>query len=344
MSKQQDVFDHVRRSFIQTLYDKKLPVLIFPFIVGIITLVISLFLTPMFKSTAIVFPAATSTVSFSEQRNAKASSMDFGEEDQAEQLVQILKSSRIRNIIVDRFDLMNHYEIDADDENKYYKLGKAWENHIQFARTRYGSIQIDVWDSDRELAAVIANKIVDLIDTVKNDMVHERTIPAFEINKRKRDMLEKEKNELTAQLDSLSSKGVVPTEGRANLFQAYNDAKSPADKAFFKEQIDVNLQYGSTYDGLVMLRDERIVKLTKFEDAYEQAESDANTLFNHKFVVEPAVVADKKDKPKKAIIIILSYIGALVFIIFLILIRDRLAELKQVSLALKKSESLDGNA
>ncbi len=331
MSENKDVFEGVRKTLIQTLYDKKLPVLLFPTIAGLIALVISMFLTPMFKSTAIVFPAATSTVSFSEQRNAKASSMDFGEEEQAEQLVQILKSSRIRNIIVERFDLMNHYEIDANDENKYYKLGKAWENHIQFARTRYGSIQIDVWDRDRELAAEIANKIVDLIDTVKNDMVRERTVPAFDINKRKRDMLEKEKDGLTAQLDSLSTLGVVPTESRANLFQAYNDAKNPTDKAFFKEQIDVNLKYGATYDGLVMLRDERIVKLTKFEDAYEQAESDANTLFNHKFVVEPAVVADKKDKPKRAIITILSGIGAFVFIVFLILIRERLAELKRNS-------------
>ena len=337
MGEHQDEFHQVRGSFIQTLYDKKWLVILFPTIAGVIALVISMFLTPMFKSTAIVFPAATSTVSFSEQRNAKASSMDFGEEEQAEQLIQILKSSRIRNVIVDRFDLMKHYDIDMDDENKYYKLGKAWEQHIQFERTRYGSIQIDVWDADRELAAVIANKIVDLIDTVKNEMVRERTVPAFEINQRKRDMLEKEKDGLTAQLDSLSAIGVVSTESRANLFQAYNEANNAADKAFFKEQIDVNLKHGAAYDGLVMLRDERIVKLTKFEDAYEQAESDANALFNHKFIVEPAVVADKKDKPKRMIIALLSAIGAFVFIIFLILIRDRLAELKQNNLATKNS-------
>lgn len=337
MGEQQDEFHQVRRTFIQTLYDKKWLVILFPTIAGAIALVISMFLTPMFKSSAIVFPAATSTVSFSEQRNAKASSMDFGEEEQAEQLIQILKSSRIRNVIVNRFDLMKHYDIDMADENKFYKLGKAWEQHIQFERTRYGSIQIDVWDANRELAAEIANKIVDLIDTVKNEMVRERTVPAFEINQRKRDMLEKEKDGLTAQLDSLSAIGVVSTESRANLFQAYNEANNPADKAFFKEQIDVNLKYGAAYDGLVMLRDERIVKLTKFEDAYEQAESDANALFNHKFIVEPAVVADKKDKPKRLIIAILSAIGAFVFIIFLILIRDRLEELKQNNLAAKNS-------
>ena len=182
-------------------------------------------MTPLYRSTAIVFPAATSTVSFSEQRNAKASSMDFGEEEQAEQLIQILSSSKVRDKVVSRFDLMKHYDIDANDANKYFKLVEEYNGHIQFTRTRYGSISIDVLDKDPKLAAEIANKIVDLIDTVKNEMVAERTVPAFEINKRKKLMLEQEKIAVLHKLDSFAGVGVVPLEGRANLFQAYMEAK-----------------------------------------------------------------------------------------------------------------------
>jgi uncharacterized protein involved in exopolysaccharide biosynthesis len=328
MSDSNDAFHDVRRSLLQTLFDRRIPILIFTSAAGVISLVISLFLTPMFKSTAIVFPAATSAVSFSEARNAAASSMDFGEEDQAEQLVQILQSARIRNIIVERFHLMNHYGIDATDENKYFKLGQAWENHIQFARTRFGSIQIDVWDKDRELAALIANKIVELIDTVKNDMVRERTLPAFEINKRKHEMLLAEIHEIQTELDSLSTRGVITTDGRAELFNAYNDAKNADDRAFFKQKIDVNLRYGAAYDGLEHLRNEKMNMLGKFEGQYEQAESDANTEISHKFIVESAVVADKKDKPKRMIIVVLGTMGGFIFAVFLILLRDRIAELK----------------
>mgnify|MGYP002628248508 FL=1 len=298
---------------------------------AIISLVVSFFLTPLYKSQAVVFPAATSTVSFSEQRNAKASSMDFGEEEQAEQLVQILKSSKIRNILIERFDLFKNYDIDLSDVNKNFKLNKAYNNHIQFNRTRYGSIEIDVLDKNPELAATIANKIVDLIDTVKNEMVQERTIPAFEINQRKRGMLESQMKKLQAEMDSLSVNGVVPTESRANLYQAYNDASAAKDKAFFQNQIDVNLQFGAKFDGLQMLRDEMIVKLAKFEDSYEQAESDANTLFNHKFIVESAVIADKKDRPKKAIIILMATFGAFFFMVFALLLRERFKELKRIA-------------
>ena len=329
MSEPTNEFDQERDSLLLFIWKKRILIFIVTTVAGIAALIISFLITPQFKSTAIVFPAATSTVSFSEQRNAKASSMDFGEEDQAEQLIQILQSSRIRNRIVDQFDLMNHYDIDKNDENKNYKLGKAWSNHILFNRTRYGSIQIDVLDKDCELAAEIANKIVLLIDTVKNEMIRERTIPAFQISQRKKDILESKKDIILSQLDTLSKIGVVPIEGRARLFAAYNNSKSPRDKDVFRDQIDVNKEFGAKFDGLQMLRDENIVKLTKFEDAYEQAESDANALFNHKFVVEHAVVADKKHKPKRLIIIVISSIGAFIFVIFSLLVKDRISELKR---------------
>jgi tyrosine-protein kinase Etk/Wzc len=296
--------------------------------VAILTTIASLFMTPLFLSTAIVFPAATSTVSFSEQRNAKASSMDFGEEEQAEQLVQILSSSRIRDLVVNRFDLMKHYEIDENDPTKYYKLGQAYGNHINFTRTKYGSIQIDVLDEDKELAAEIANKIVDLIDTVKNQMVKERTIPAFEINKRKKQIIESTLFIVNHKLDSLSKIGVVTAEARANLFQAYNDA-SGDDKAYFKNQLEVNAKHGAEFEALMTLRDEKTVKLAEFEDSYEQAESDAYTDFNHKFVVERAVVADKKDKPKRAIIVIVTTIISFILLIFILLIQDKFKQIRQ---------------
>ncbi len=78
-----------------------------------------------------------------------------------------------------------------------------------------------------------------------------------------------------------------------------------------------------------MLRDEKMVKLAEFETAFEQAESDAYTDFNHKFVVENAVVADKKAKPKKAIIVIVATLATFLFSLFVLLIQERLSELRK---------------
>lgn len=298
---------------------------------GIVGIVISLLLPVLFQSTAIVYPTATSTVSFSEQRNAKANSMDFGEEEHAEQLIQILQSSRIKDRIIRKFDLANVYEIKPDAKDFRYKLGKAYDEHISFERTRYGSIKISVLDKEPERAAQITNKIVELIDTVKNEMVKERTIPAYEVNKRKMDKLNAEQNKLIEQMDSLSRMGVVNAEARANLFAALNDSKNPEDRKFFRNKIDINLQYGSRYDALAELRDFRIDKLTIQEMAYEQAESDAFENFNHKFVVEWGEAADKKAKPKRMIVVAVFTLITLLFSIIVMLLSARIKELKKIA-------------
>ena len=64
---------------------------------------------------------------------------------------------------------------------------------------------------------------------------------------------------------------------------------------------------------------------------YEQTESDANAKLNHKFIVERAVVADKKDKPKRMVVVLLGTMGTFLFIIFALLIREKLGELKRIA-------------
>jgi capsule polysaccharide export protein KpsE/RkpR len=142
--------------------------------------------------------------------------------------------------------------------------------------------------------------------------------------------MEDDREFVLAKLDSLAELGVVSLEGRTNLFQAYVDSKSAAEKAEIKKTIDVNLKYGSDFDGLEFIRNEKIMKLEEFMVSYEQAESDANTDFNHKFIVERAVVADKKDKPKRMIIVLLATIGSFVFMVFALLIKERINELKKL--------------
>ena len=317
-----------RMGLIQFIWKSKKPILIITAIAAVASIVVSFLITPLYLSSAIVFPAASSNVSFDAQRNVKAAAMDFGEEEQAEQLVQILQSSRIKDRIFKKYDLLADYEISENDPNKYYKLNKAYNGNFSFNRTRFGSIQIDVLDKDPKKAAAMANDIVDLIDTVKNEMIRERTIPAFEINLRKKKQMEHERDSLLSRLEDLAQLGVLPNDVRATLYQALVDSKSPAEKTEIQRKLDINSKYGSVYDGLEYQRNEKIVKIEDFRVSYEQAESDANAKFNHKFVVEKAVVADRKEKPKRMIIVLVSTIGGFIFGLFFLLIQQRIKELK----------------
>ena len=309
-------------------YKNRKVLLLTGIIAGVISIVISLLLPVLYESNAIVFPTATSTVSFNAQSNAKASSMDFGEEENAEQLIQILQSSPLRNRVIEQFNLAKVYDIDPEEDGYYHNLGMAYESHIHFERTRFGSINISVLDETPQLAADIANKIVQLIDTVKNELIKERTVPAFEINRRKLDQLIASQDELNSEMDSLSQMGVIDALSRSSLFAALNESKTADDKAFFKNQIDVNLKYGSRYDALSDLREFRIEKMTDQEVSFEQAESDALENFNHKFVVESAVASDKKAKPKRMIIVLIFTLASIILMFITLLIRDRFRTVK----------------
>jgi uncharacterized protein involved in exopolysaccharide biosynthesis len=328
MNNQQEGLKNASEGLIQFIWINRKKLLVFTFAAAVLSGVVAFLMTPLYLSTAVVFPAATSSVSFSEQRNAKAAAMDFGEEEQAEQLVQILQSSRIRDKVVTEFDLMKHYQINANGANKYFKLNEAYNNHISFNRTRFGSIRIDVLDENPALAAKIANKIVDLIDTVKNEMIAERTVPAFKVNERKLAQMKRDRDAILRKLDSLADLGVIALDVRSNLFQAYVDSKNPEDRAELKKKIDINMKYGAMYDGLEYMRNEKIVKIEDFNISYEQAESDANAKFNHKFIVERAVKADKKEKPKRSVIILVSTVAAFFIGLFSLLLWEKYKELR----------------
>jgi uncharacterized protein involved in exopolysaccharide biosynthesis len=47
-------------------------------------------------------------------------------------------------------------------------------------------------------------------------------------------------------------------------------------------------------------------------------------------VVEYAVVADKKDKPKRLIIILVAGFGAMIFSLLILLVQQRFKELKEL--------------
>ena len=320
-----------REKLLAFLFRRRKLVIGFTLAVSFAVYGLSFLITPLFLSTAIVFPSKSSSVSFYESRNVKASSMDFGEEEQAEQLVQILQSSRIRDFVVAKYNLIDRYKIGSDDPNKMFKLNKAYEGHFSFERTRFGSIKIDVLDEDPKLASEMANAVVGLIDTVKNQMIQERTLPAFEITKRKKDQLDTEIQALLDEMDRLAKLGVVSLDVRSRLFQALVDSKSSQEKEELRKKIDVNSQFGSLFDGLERSRNEKITKLEDFKVAYEQAESDASTQFSHKFIVQSAEVADRKDQPKRMILTIVAAIGSFIFIVFCLLILERYRELKQAA-------------
>ncbi len=311
------------------LYIKRKPILIITILATIISGIASspLFITPKFKSTLIMFPTTTGSISkallATTNVQGKYDITEFGEEEQAEQMLQILNSDEIRSKVVQKFDLISHYNIDPNDPFKYTKLFKEYESNISFRRTEFMSVKVDVLDADPQIAANIANDIGALLDTVKNRMQRERAMQGFKIVESEYLKMNQEIQLMEDSLTKIREKGVNDYESQAEVFNAqYAIALQKGDKAGIKaleEKLENISKYGGAYVSLseILELDREQFRLLKVK--YEEAKVDAQENITHKFLLNNAYPAEKKSYPVRWLIVLVSSISALLFSIVLII-------------------------
>jgi len=114
-----------------------------------------------------MFPASNASISrdlLSQNYSGRQNVHGFGEEEQAEQLLQILNSEPIRARIIQKYNLMEHYEIKPDEKYPLTRLYEEYKSNINFRLTEYMSVEVSVMDRDPEYAANIANDISNLVE------------------------------------------------------------------------------------------------------------------------------------------------------------------------------------
>src|SRR5690606_8962837 len=113
--KEDRVFDS--SNLIVYIYNWRKPLIIVTLTAAVLAAVFSspFFIKPKYKSTVTVFPTTTNSLSkalLPQQFSSRGQDiLEFGEEEQAEQLLQILNSDEIRDGIIKKYNLMKHYEI-----------------------------------------------------------------------------------------------------------------------------------------------------------------------------------------------------------------------------------------
>ena len=182
------------------LVEYRKPILIILAVAALCAIIFSAphFITPLYKSTTIIYPTSSNSISkvlISTTYQSEKDIMNIGEDEQTEQMLQVLNSNRVRDKVISRFNLMEHYDI-RDSRYPITKLNKLYDARIKFRRTEYNAVKITVLDSDAELSARIANEIAEIFDSTMNEMQKEVAIKAFHI-------VEQEYNTLVAEMNAL---------------------------------------------------------------------------------------------------------------------------------------------
>ncbi|MBT7243698.1 MAG: hypothetical protein HN879_09805, partial [Flavobacteriaceae bacterium] len=107
----EDIFDST--ILLVFLLKWKKPLILLCVIAAVVSSAISLIIEEKYKSVVVMFPAATNSLSkalIAESNGGKYDVMSFGEEEQAEQMLQVLNSDHIRTRICKKYNLLKHYD------------------------------------------------------------------------------------------------------------------------------------------------------------------------------------------------------------------------------------------
>lgn len=281
-------------------------------IVSIITVVLSsifsgpFFIKPKFKSEVIFYPTTINSIGnamFTDLTQRQADPLAFGEEEEAENALQLLNSSALQGRIVRNFDLMNHYRINS--KSPLTDLAKKMAKNIQFKRTRHLAVSITVLDEDPIKSAEIANGIAILYDSVKTEIQKQVSLEALQIVKDEFKNKEAEVWDLRTRLKELGQKGITNYEEQSRaiseeLYKAVSQAKINS----LKKQQNELAKYAGEFTYLNETLILELESLSKLRKRFEKAKVDVEKTLPQKFVLTSASPAEKKSYPIRWLIVL----------------------------------------
>ena len=285
------------------------------------------FIKPKYKSTVIMFPVATNSVSkvlMAQNSPIKEDIMGIGEEEQAEQLIQILNSNLIRDRIIAKYNLLEHYDISPDSKFKYTRLYNQYEDNVKFRRTEFMAVKVTVFDTDPHLAAAMANDIAALVDSTKNAMQRERAMKAFQIVEKEYELLKEEIEVIVDTLAYLGKKGINDYERQSEVLNqqlaiAISDGKTGAQNAL-QRKLDTLGKYGGVFLSMKNALEFKTEQLTLLKTKYQEAKVDAEQSLPQKFIVNDAYPAERKSYPIRWIIVVVTALSVFFLSVLIILI------------------------
>jgi len=314
------------------LVDYRRPILIILAVAAFCAVIFSapFFITPLYKSTTVIYPTSsnsTSKVLISTTYQSEKDIMNFGEDEQTEQMLQVLNSNRVRDKVISRFNLMEHYNIKPDSKYPYTRLNKLYDSRIKFRRTEYNAVKITVLDSDPALSARMANDIAEIFDSTMNQIQKEVAVKAFRLVEDEYNLLCAEMAQLEDSLNTLRKLGVFDYESQVEMLSRQMAVELGKGNTQgirnIQEQLDILAEYGGASYAINERLDNDRLQLSLVKSKYEEAKMDATQDIPRKFVVTSAFQAERKSYPVRWIIVVVTVLSTFLLLLFCIVAYDR---------------------
>ena len=159
-----DLFDLITRWRIQI------------FLLVLATLIVTaavVFLVPKrYLSVSTALPASSyatdKTSVFSQNLQSLYSAL--GLPDDLDKMVGTAHLDTVYRSVIAQLDLTEHFGLKKTDANAIAKAGSILQKHTRVIKSDYGELKVKVWDVDRDLAADLANSIMEKIQQIHQDI------------------------------------------------------------------------------------------------------------------------------------------------------------------------------
>ena len=262
----------------------------------------SRFITPLYKSEAIAYPANISP---------------YSDETETEQMLQIINSQSIVDSIIEKYDLWTDYKIDRNYQFAKSYMMYMYHENIKITKTPYDAISIVVNDKDPVTACNIAKDILYFYDKKVDELHRIKTSEVVNMYARQLENKQKDIDHWKQQLADLGTNyGVTNYEQQSKeLTKGILSGSSKASELMRNLQ-----QYGPEQ---IDLENKIIEEATAYVDVKQDYEQNLRFFFSdltYSNIITEPYPADKKCYPVRWIIVLFSGLGAFLLTIFILFV------------------------
>ncbi|MBK9759517.1 MAG: hypothetical protein IPO90_06010 [Flavobacteriales bacterium] len=268
---------------------------------------------PRYRSMAIVYPVNLNSYSI---------------ETRADQLLQLLESNSIRDSILLRFDLANHYRLDTAFKGGRNALYNLFLERFEISKTRFESVQIEVTDEDPTTARDIVQAVLDQANILARRLQREKSEEVLAIADRTLQNATRKLDSLEARLNYLrNSSGLLVYESQTQeLTKGYVRLLTRGGTQAQKEEVLSMMKELETKGGeFKSLTDLGGMFRAQYNQALQDKEhvvADMTKELTYTNVVVYPEVPDKKVYPVRWLIVLVSVLSASLLCFLLVVLRE----------------------
>lgn len=236
----------------------------------------------------------------------------FGDKEDVNRVLTSANSVELAQILITKYDLAKHYKIDTTKASWKTKVRREFESNFKAIKTEQGAIEISIYDTDPQLAKKMIDDAIVKVDEMNRKSVNEnKYIQLGLFDKLNFAQTQKVKNGA----DSI-----------ADLARQYHITIKVVGGAEILDGDDYNAV--QRYKVLMVQQRNAVDLLNTNLAIRQQIKSAIEVNSSSLSIVEHPYVADRKEKPKRSIIVLVSTLLALVASTFGVLAVEEIKEIR----------------